>query len=92
MSAYLYMPMVVARLTAAWELDKVQLLTLLRPGDVRGDEWVHEGFEVGSPPLRKCVADLPLIVHTLACELCANWCKALIQSSLEAFDLVILCA
>jgi hypothetical protein len=77
------------RHTAARKLDEVELLTLLWPGDVRGDEWVHECLEVGSPPLRKCVSNLPLIVDALACELRADWCKALVQPGLEAFDLVI---
>jgi hypothetical protein len=93
MSAYLYMPIVVnARRTAARELDEVELLALLRPSDVRGDERVHECLEVRSPPLRERVADLPLIVDTLACELCANWCKTLIEPSLKALDLVVFSA
>jgi hypothetical protein len=57
---------------------------------MRGDERVHESLEVGSPPLRKSVADLPFVVDALACELRANWRKALVQPRLEAFDLVVL--
>jgi hypothetical protein len=70
-------------------LDEVQLLALLRPVDVRWDEGVHEGLEVGPPPLRQCVADYPLVIDTLARELCADWCEALVQPRLEAFDLVV---
>ncbi len=76
--------------TAAWQLDEVQLLALLRPRDVRGDEGVHEGLEVGAPPLCQRVADLPFIVDSLACELRADGCEALVQTRLEAFDLIVL--
>jgi hypothetical protein len=57
---------------------------------MRRDEGIHECLEVGSPPLRKRVADLPLVVDALACELRADWRKALVQPCLEAFDLVVL--
>jgi hypothetical protein len=57
---------------------------------MRGDEGVHECLEVGSPPLGKSVADLPLVVDTLACELRADRREALVQPRLEAFDLVVL--
>jgi hypothetical protein len=59
---------------------------------VRGDEGVHKGLEVGAPPLRQRVADLPLIVDALACELRADRRKTLVQARLEALDLVVLCA
>jgi hypothetical protein len=59
---------------------------------MRRDERVHECLEVGAPPLRECVADLPLVIDALACELRADGCKAFIQPRLEAFDLVIFCA
>jgi hypothetical protein len=75
--------------TAARELDEVELLTLLRPGDMRRTEGVHEGLEVGPPPLRQCVADQPLVVDALARKLCADGREALVQSRLEAFDLVV---
>jgi hypothetical protein len=42
--------------------------------------------------LRKSVADLPLIVDAFACELGADWRKALIQPCLEALNLVIFSA
>lgn len=54
---------------------------------MRGDEWVHEGLEVGSPPLRKRITDLPLVVHTLARELAANRSEALVQARFEPFKL-----
>lgn len=75
--------------TTARKLDEVELLTLLRPSNMRRDERIHECFEVGPPPLRQCVANLPLIVDTLASELRADWCKPLIQPRLEALDLVV---
>jgi hypothetical protein len=78
--------------TAARQLDKVELLALFWSRDVRGDEGVHERLKVGAPPLRQCVADLPLVVDALACELCADGCEALVQAGLEAFDLVVFCA
>jgi hypothetical protein len=78
--------------TAAGKLNEVELLALFRPCDMRGDERVHERLKVRSPPLRQCVADLPLIVDALACELRADRRKALIQPRLEALDLVVFCA
>lgn len=77
--------------TAAWKLYKVKLLALLWPCNVRGDEGVHKCLKVWPPPLRKCVADLPLIIDTLARELCADWCEALVQPRLEPLNLVVLC-
>jgi hypothetical protein len=55
-----------------------------------GDEGIHEGLEVGSPPLSKCIANLPLIVYTLARELGPHWRKALVQPRLESLDFVVL--
>jgi hypothetical protein len=75
--------------TPTRELDEVDLLALLRPVDVRWDEGVHERLEVWPPPLRQRIANHPLIVDALACELCADWCEALVQPRLEAFDLVV---
>lgn len=76
--------------TAAGQLDEVQLLALLGASDVGGDEGVHEGLEVGAPPLGQGVANLPLVVDTLAGELRADGGQALIQAGLEAVDLVVL--
>lgn len=52
-------------------------------------ERVHEGLEIGPPPLRKCVANLPIVVNTFARELRAHWGEALIQSLLEALDFLV---
>lgn len=54
-----------------------------------GDEGVHEGLEVGTPPLGQGVADLPLVVDALAGELRADGGEALVQAGLEASDLVV---
>ena len=68
---------------------EVELLALLWPGDVRGDERVHESLEVRPPPLRKSVADLPLVVDAFAGELRAYGCEALVEPGLEPLDLVV---
>lgn len=52
--------------TFLWELDKVELLALFGPGDVTWQEWVHEGLKVGSPPLCQSVANIPVLINTLA--------------------------
>jgi len=57
---------------------------------MRRDERVHEGLEVGSPPLRQCVANHPLVIDAFASELGTDWCEALVQPRLEALDLVVL--
>jgi hypothetical protein len=82
----------VGRRTASRELDEVELLAFLWSRNVGRDEGVHESLKVRSPPLCQCIADLPLIVDALACELCADRCKALIQPCLKAFNLVVLSA
>ena len=79
-----------AERTRLGQLDHVQLLALLGPRDVRGQKRVHEGLEVGPPPLRERVTDLPLVVDGLAAELAAHGRQALVQPSLEALDLVVL--
>ena len=71
------------------QVDQVELLALLGPGDVRGQERVHEGLEVGPPPLRQAVAHLPLVVDGVARELVADGREALIEARLEARDLVV---
>jgi hypothetical protein len=82
----------VRRRTAARKLDEVEFLAFLGSRNVGGDEGVHESLKVWSPPLRQCIANLPLIVDTFACKLCADRCKALVQPCLEAFDLVVFSA
>lgn len=56
------------------------------------DEWVHEGLEVWPPPLRKAVANLPLVIHPFAGELSADRRKSLVQPSLKSLDLVVFSA
>ena len=70
-------------------MDQVQLLALLGPRHVRRQEGVHEGLEVGPPPLRERVADLPLLVDGVAAELVADGREPLVQPRLEALDLVV---
>lgn len=53
-------------------------------------ERVHKSFKVGSPPLRKCVANFPVIVNTFAGELRSYRCEAFIESFLEAFNFIVL--
>jgi hypothetical protein len=57
---------------------------------MRRDKRIHERLEVGPPPLRKRIANAPLIIHALARELRADRRKALVQPRLEALDLIIL--
>lgn len=52
------------------------------------DEGVHEGLEVGPPPLREAVADLP-VARLLALAEPADGRQALVQARLEALDLVV---
>ena len=55
---------------------------------MRRDEWVHESLEIGTPPLRERVANLPLIVDAFAGELRAYGRKAFVQPRFEALDLL----
>lgn len=77
------------QLTLLRQTNEVQLLALLRARNMSRKERVHEGLEIGSPPLRKCVANLPIVVNTFARELRAHWGEALIQSLLEALDFLV---
>jgi hypothetical protein len=52
------------------------------------DKRVHEGFEVGAPPLGKAIANVP-ISRGLAISQAADWGQALIESGLEAHNLVV---
>lgn len=54
------------------------------------NEWVHEGLEVGTPPLGQSIRNLPIAIPGLARKLLPCWCQPLVQPSLEAFDLVII--
>lgn len=53
------------------------------------DERVHEGLEVGAPPLGKAVADVP-VARRLAVSQAADGGQALVKPRLEALDLVVL--
>lgn len=53
------------------------------------EERVHEGLEVGSPPLRKGVANFPVIIDAFARELRAHGGKALVQSMLETLKFLV---
>jgi hypothetical protein len=53
-------------------------------------ERVHESLKVGAPPLRKCVANSPVTVDSLARELRSHGGQALVQALLESVDLVVL--
>jgi hypothetical protein len=76
------------KLTFLRQGDKVQLLALLRPGDVCWQEWVHEGLEIGAPPLRKRITNFPVFVDSLTGELRSHGGQALVQALLEALDLL----
>ncbi len=56
---------------------------------MRWDERVHESLEIRSPPLRQRITNLPLLINTLATELCTNRSQSLIKSHLEPVYLVI---
>ena len=53
------------------------------------DERVHEGLEIGSPPLAERIANLPFIIRRFARYMRADRRQPLVQSRLEPFDLVI---
>ena len=50
---------------------------------------VHESFEVRSPPLRKRVAYLPVVVDPFTAELRSYGPESLGKARLEAVDLVV---
>ena len=76
-------------LTASGQLDKIELLALLWPGNVRRDERIHERFEIRPPPLCKCIRNLPFVIDTLARKLCADRRQSFIQPRLEALDFFV---
>ena len=77
-------------LTLLGELNQVQLLALLGAGAVARNERIHEGLKVGSPPLSKAIADLPVTIDTFASELGTGGGKALIEALLESIDFLVL--
>ena len=56
---------------------------------MRGEERVHERLEVGSPPLRKSIANLPSVIDAFTRELCADGCEALVEAVFKAVNLVV---
>lgn len=56
---------------------------------MRREERVHEGLEVGPPPLREGVADLPFVVDTFPAKLGSDRSKTLVQPGYEAGDFVV---
>lgn len=55
---------------------------------MRRDEGIHESLKVGSPPLRKSLANLPFAFVAVVGELIARRSESLIQANLEALDLI----
>lgn len=51
-------------------------------------ERVHEGFEIGAPPLRERITNFPVLIDTLTGELRSHGGQALVQALLEALDLL----
>lgn len=80
----------VEKLTLLGKLDQVQLLALLGTGAVARNERIHEGLEVGAPPLSQAVADLPVTIDTFASELGTGGSQALIETLLETLDFLVL--
>lgn len=76
-------------LTLLWQLDEIQFLALLGPRDMAGQEGVHESLEIGAPPLREGVANLPVLVDAFAGELRADGGQSLIQPFLEPVQLLV---
>lgn len=71
------------------QLDKVQLLALLRPRDMGGDEGVHERLKIGSPPLSKAIADFPVMRVLLVGQLSTRCGReTLVELFFEGRDLV----
>ena len=57
---------------------------------MRRVEWIHERLEVGSPPLRDRVCNLPLIIDTFTRELSPRRRQALIEARFETFNLIFI--
>jgi hypothetical protein len=76
-------------LTLLGKLYKVKLFALLRPRHMTRQERIHESLEIWPPPLGQGVANFPIFIDAFTCELRSYRCKALIQTCLEAFNLVI---
>jgi len=67
------------------ELQHVQFLAFFRPRDMGGQERVHECLEVGAPPLRERVGDVPVGGGRDV----RSWGKLFVQAGLETLDFVV---
>jgi len=63
----------IPKLTASWQLDEIQLLTLFWTSAMGWNEWVHERLEIGPPPLSQRVTNNPLIIDAFARKLRSDW-------------------
>lgn len=58
---------------------------------MRWNEWIHEGFEVWTPPLCQGVRNLPVFtVDAVAAELCTRRRESLIETSFEPRNFVVI--
>ena len=69
-------------------MNQVELLALFGTGDVSRYEGIHEGLEVGTPPLSEGVGNLPVAVGSIVC-LCVCWAEPLVHAFLEARNLFV---
>jgi hypothetical protein len=77
------------RLTTSRQLNEVQFLALFGPRAVGWYKGIHEGFDIGTPPLRQCIPNLPFIVDTFSRELTPYRGQSFIESLLESFDFIV---
>jgi hypothetical protein len=75
--------------TLSWQLNKIELLALFRPCNMRRNERVHESFKVRSPPLRQRVSNFPFPIDSLSGKLISDRRQPLIQPLLESINLVV---
>lgn len=72
------------------QLNEIQLLALLGPGHMSRQERVHERLEIGPPPLRDRIANLPVLVDAFAGELRSHRRQTLVEALLETVDFFVL--
>lgn len=75
--------------TLSRKLNKIQLLTLLRPRNMRWDKRIHKRLEIRPPPLRQRIPNLPLLIHALPTKLRAHRRQSFIQPFFEPRDLFV---
>ena len=66
--------------TTFGQLDEIQLLALLGSRHMRRQKRIHEGFEIGPPPLRNGIRNVPLVIDALTRELGPRRCQALVET------------